>query len=366
MVDQLSHIDACRLCGAPLVDPQLNLNNLCANCAAPELAILGQTPQAASGSAAEAAAPYSPQRVTPEAEPAQPTSDPDNPRWGPALGIAAWLFSVAAIIIIPLIAVVVWYLIERKMGRPVPDLRDQEGMVAWALSPNAVLTQVIFTGVGHLFTLAFCWLTVTRARRFHFWESFGMKWSINPTLARAVFAAGIVIAISGADNWGQRLLFTALLGLLASNNPKVHKTIFVLGTATIMVGVQVALSKLIPQTEKTPFEEILKTSANVRIAVALMAVLTAPLIEEMIYRGMLYSGLRKKLGIAPAIVIVTLLFAGVHVPQYNGAWGALTALTILSLALTVIRARTRSLLPPIWIHLVFNSFGAIGILMQNY
>jgi membrane protease YdiL (CAAX protease family) len=65
-----------------------------------------------------------------------------------------------------------------------------------------------------------------------------------------------------------------------------------------------------------------------------------------------------------AVVIVSLLFAGVHVLQYFNNPGVIAVITILSVSLTVVRARTRSLLPSYVIHLVFNSLQAILLILQ--
>jgi hypothetical protein len=109
---------------------------------------------------------------------------------------------------------------------------------------------------------------------------------------------------------------------------------------------------------------MLKASNAVRYVVAFLAVFTAPLAEELVYRSLLYSPLKRALGTIGAVAIATYLFAMVHVLQYWGAWGSLTCLLILSLFLTMIRAATKSLLPCVAIHTLFNTIGAIGILFK--
>ena len=61
--------------------------------------------------------------------------------------------------------------------------------------------------------------------------------------------------------------------------------------------------------------------------VAFLAVFTAPFVEEVIYRGILYSALQRTTGTVLAVVIVTLLFAAVHVPQY---WGSPSTIMLLT------------------------------------
>ena len=122
---------------------------------------------------------------------------------------------------------------------------------------------------------------------------------------------------------------------------------------------------MLPQSEENSFTELLKSSTRVRIAIAILATFSAPLVEEAVYRGILYSGLRKSFGVAPTVLLVTLMFAGVHVLQYMGAWVSIAGLTMLSLALTVIRARTKSILPCVAIHTVNNAFFSVLILLNK-
>jgi membrane protease YdiL (CAAX protease family) len=66
-----------------------------------------------------------------------------------------------------------------------------------------------------------------------------------------------------------------------------------------------------------------------------------------------------------AVVCVTTLFAGVHVVQYAGAWVTLLGLILLSLILTLVRARTGSILPSVIIHFVNNAFFSVIIVANK-
>jgi uncharacterized protein len=250
-----------------------------------------------------------------------PRYDPDRPRWGPGVGISTWLFSVAAIIIVPLIAVIVWYLIERQRGAPVPDPQDKEALLAWLQTPDTILVMVLSNIVAHIITLAFCWVVVTKMKQQPFLESLGWHWGGRPVL----YWVGVSLAI-------------------------------VAGLIVVSYG----LSKVVPQGE-TPFEQLLKTSRQVKIAVAIMATFSAPIVEEVIYRGVLYSGLRKVMSVGPTVGVVTLLFAGVHVLQYQGAWATILTLTLLSFVITLIRAKTRSILPCVAVHFINNGLMSLLI-----
>ena len=80
---------------------------------------------------------------------------------------------------------------------------------------------------------------------------------------------------------------------------------------------------------------------------------------------MLFASMRKHLGLVATVIVITLLFSGVHVLQYWGAWVSVAGLTMLSLALTVVRARTKSILPCVVIHTLNNAFFSVLILLNK-
>ena len=89
---------------------------------------------------------------------------------------------------------------------------------------------------------------------------------------------------------------------------------------------------------KTDLDLLIESSLYTRIALAFVAVATAPLIEELIYRGLMYQAFEKAAGMAVAIPVVSLLFAGVHVIQYKNNIVVILVITLLSFTLTVVRA----------------------------
>jgi membrane protease YdiL (CAAX protease family) len=117
---------------------------------------------------------------------------------------------------------------------------------------------------------------------------------------------------------------------------------------------------------RTDLDRILESSRAAAVTLAVLAVLTAPLVEEMIYRGLLYSAFRRALGQWAAVVIVTSMFAGLHWVQYWPNAGAISSITLLSLVLTLIRARTGKLLPCFVVHLVFNGIQSVIIILEPY
>ena len=145
----------------------------------------------------------------------------------------------------------------------------------------------------------------------------------------------------------------------------IAKGSYVVGVLVAVLLVSILLEKVLPNKENTSFDLLIKSSRQARLWIAFLAVFTAPLVEELTYRGVLFSSLRPRVGLNWSIAIVTLLFSLVHFPQYWGAWAGLAGLTLLSLALTIVRASTRSIFPCIVIHTLNNVVGAIQILSMK-
>lgn len=99
---------------------------------------------------------------------------------------------------------------------------------------------------------------------------------------------------------------------------------------------------------------------------ALLALLLAPLVEEFVFRGVLYSGLAQTWGVAGAGLFVTLVFVAQHLPEVGGYWPALLSIIALGTAAVLLRIRTQSLFPAMLLHASYNLvvvvmvYGGIG------
>jgi hypothetical protein len=133
-------------------------------------------------------------------------------------------------------------------------------------------------------------------------------------------------------------------------------------TVALLYGSAWLLQHVLP-TGDTEFDKLLQTSQAIRIAVSSLAVITAPFVEELVYRGILYPAIQAKLGRIAAIFVVAGLFAVVHFMQYWGSVFILVSLTLLSFVLTGVRAYTGRFLPCYVIHFLYNLVGATLILI---
>ena len=103
--------------------------------------------------------------------------------------------------------------------------------------------------------------------------------------------------------------------------------------------------------------EIANGGWHVRILLVTLAAVAAPIVEETMFRGVLYRQLRtssNKFGIALSIVcsvlLTSFLFAAIH-PQ---GWVAVPALMAIAIGMNIMREWRGTLLPSIIVHGVSN------------
>lgn len=93
-------------------------------------------------------------------------------------------------------------------------------------------------------------------------------------------------------------------------------------------------------------------------ATLIVAVLIAPICEEVFFRSFVFSGLRNGMTLTISIVFSALIFGVAH-----GDFGSFAVLFIIGLALALVRWRTRSIWPGIFLHILNNGFSAILLIL---
>jgi uncharacterized protein len=246
--------------------------------------------------------------------PLQNQLDPNNPPWTLLQAILTWVGSVALLLLPQILAIP--YLISHYRGtKPTAEV----------LFADKTFILIIVFGIvpAHALILLLAWGVVTRLGKVSWKKVLGWSWQPQFRLRESV-----VVAI---------LLFIVAMVV-----------IYTFGG------------------QETDLEKLLQSSRVAAVAIAVIAATSAPLVEEIIYRGILYSALQRAIGPLLAVVVVTLMFAGLHVVQYWPDFGAISAIALLSLAITFVRARTGRLLPCFVIHIVFNGIQSLIIIFEPY
>jgi membrane protease YdiL (CAAX protease family) len=88
----------------------------------------------------------------------------------------------------------------------------------------------------------------------------------------------------------------------------------------------------------------------------LAAVVVAPVVEEIFFRGFLFQGFRKRYGWLPALLLSSFIFAAAHLDL-----ASLIPTFILGIILTYVYHRSNSLWPGIIIHFLINATSTLAV-----
>ncbi len=162
---------------------------------------------------------------------------------------------------------------------------------------------------------------------------------MDPVLFLIAGAAGFVVgapvvlglarAFERGDTWKQAL---APLGFVNVKRATIWKSA-ALGVA-IAVFFGFALEAVFPpgDTPNGPLIEAASAPGWQRILFVVLAIVLAPFAEEILFRGVMYTGMRRSWGAWPAGIVVTLLFAALHIGDIAGYWPALGMITLVGAA----------------------------------
>jgi len=176
--------------------------------------------------------------------------------------------------------------------------------------------------------------------------SFAMMWYLSRTRGSGSLAADTGLVISGSDWWG--VPAGAGMGLQIA---------IALVTAPIIVWVW---------PDGAPSQSVAEVAASSETLVEQLLVLVvvavgAPIIEEMIFRGMLLSILARSLNRWPAILVSAAIFAAIHLFDPN-AIAVIPGLFLLGIVLGWVAMRRGDLSLAIAMHSGINLLAAITLL----
>jgi len=130
------------------------------------------------------------------------------------------------------------------------------------------------------------------------------------------------------------------------------------------LGLQL-LARFLPMPKKIPMEVFFQTPLRAW-TIALMGMTFIPVMEELFFRGFLYPVLVRRVGAVVAVVLTALSFTAIHVPQLadphmplSDSWGAVLIILIIGFALTIVRAKTKSVAAGVLVHMSYNGFTSL-------
>lgn len=246
--------------------------------------------------------------------PVNAPTTPDNPSWNWLAASGVWLASLVFLSLPSFLAV--FYAVAQKI-----DIRNPEILKNFLLNdPTSLLIQIVLVIPAHILTFVLAWAVITKFNKVPFRPAVGWSWG-------------------GFKIW--------------------HILVILVTFFLLAAGLQQIFGE-----QDNELMRILRSSRSIVYVVAFLATFSAPIVEEVVYRGLIYSAFYKAFGMTVAVIVASALFAGVHFLQYNGDVTALIMICILSVVLTLIRARTKNLLPCIVFHTIFNGIQSLLLILQ--
>jgi membrane protease YdiL (CAAX protease family) len=233
----------------------------------------------------------------------QPPAPPLEPReiWN-GRDLLWFLLFVPLALLVSAFSVTVGYIVVRPIA-------------GWRIQAEAVQSNVVFLliqqGFFYIIVLSFLLLLARVQHHQPLWKSLGWK---KPT-ARQVLAY-----LAGGG--GLALLVSLVLSMR-------------------------------PDTQSFPLEKLFD-SRTASYAIGTFAILVAPLVEELVFRGLLFAIFERTVGWRFAVVTTAALFAGLHIPEYWHAWNHLVMILVVGVVFSLARGVTGSLTPSILLHVGYN------------
>jgi membrane protease YdiL (CAAX protease family) len=133
-----------------------------------------------------------------------------------------------------------------------------------------------------------------------------------------------------------------------------------------MLAILVTMSSAVFKAPKqTPIEQFFQDRRSALLLMSL-AVLLAPVLEEIIFRGYIYPVIARSFGVNTSILVTGTLFGLLHASQLWGGWAQIALLVLVGIVFTYARARTHTVVASYLLHVSYNSCLFLGFLVASH
>jgi membrane protease YdiL (CAAX protease family) len=243
---------------------------------------------------------------------------------------------------------------------PAPDAGEDPGFLrryaglpasgfTWKLAGLAILTAFFAVQIGIIFVFIFDSGADTNAGKLAV-QGMVVIGFIGTALGFAIRDAGGRLR-EAFDRFGLRRFTLSMLGIAA---------LAWFAYFFVQAGVGALLD---PHQEDVTKELGTDDSSAISIAAtAILVVAGAAISEEMLFRGLIFAGLRKSMSLWPAALISSTIWALLHLAAGNFA--VVVVLAIFGLVLAWLYERTGSLWAPICAHAINNSLAVLVLFLS--
>jgi len=138
---------------------------------------------------------------------------------------------------------------------------------------------------------------------------------------------------------------------------------YLAGGGGLAIAVSLALM-IRPDKQEFPLEKLF-SSRTASFAIGAFAISVAPVVEELVFRGLLFAIFERAMGSRFAVVTTAVLFAGLHAPEYWHAWNHLLMILVVGMVFSLARGTSGSLTPSIILHIGYNSLIMTGLFVST-
>lgn len=115
-----------------------------------------------------------------------------------------------------------------------------------------------------------------------------------------------------------------------------------------------AANLLLPPPEPLAIDRLFSSRAAAWLVIA-AGVLVAPFVEELIFRGYIYTLLEQRWGMTSAVLASGLLFGAIHFHQLYPGYFQMVLISVVGLVFSLARARAGTVLASILLHFTYNA-----------
>ena len=179
----------------------------------------------------------------------------------------------------------------------------------------------------------------------------------------AVAAAAVVIGRRAAEQsrgWERAFGFDA--PLWSDTGRIIAWTVGLLVLEAVLAGLLVQVVPALQDARASNTELLQELSFSGLLVFAFLAVTVAPVLEELLFRGLVLRGLMLRMGFWPAALLSSVVFGLLHATAADSS-GLLVvvAITVLGLGLCLLARRTGRLGPCIGVHALHNAVAVLAV-----
>ncbi len=231
--------------------------------------------------------------------------------------------------------------------RPQPYINSDERVERWHLWFEGSRTLTFW------FYLVIVWsMLFQKIRMMLGWE----LTEIDELMAEAVFSTGLAawLIYRSAMRFSPKGFWKNLGFQIPASRWTASVLPVIMGLVCAASSVMIILRRNVHPS--TPLSESLQTADTSWILMIffVLALIVAPLFEEIVFRGYYFHIIRKVLGLRTAVISIAMAFAVLHVPQYWGDWMAILMVSLVGFGLTLIRVWSGTTRASVVMHYVYN------------